>query len=143
MNYNLRLLGRKGVLVLNAVGSPSQLAEVRQSIPGLIDGVSFAKGLQYSDFNPSMDEVAAYTIGGLIAGKVLAKVGLIGLVLKFGKVILITVLKFWKVVLALLAGAWTAIRRFFGKATLEQEEENAEPELALEADTRGKVEEEV
>ncbi|MCB2375950.1 DUF2167 domain-containing protein [Hymenobacter sp. BT635] len=143
MNYNLRLLGRKGVLVLNAVGSPGQLAEVRQSIPGLIAGVSFSKGLQYADFNPSMDEVAAYTIGGLVAGKVLAKAGLIGLGLKFGKVILLTLLKFWKVALALLAGAWTFIRRFFGKTTPEEAAETAEPQLALEAEAPGKTDEEV
>lgn len=103
LNYNVRLLGRKGVLNLNAVGSVSQLAEVRQTIPGIISSISFSKGLQYGDFNPNLDEVAAYGIGGLVAGKVLAKVGFFALILKF-----------WKIGLALLAGAWTAIRRFFG-----------------------------
>jgi uncharacterized membrane-anchored protein len=117
LNYNVRLLGRKGVLVLNAVGTPGQLAEVRSSIPGVMQGVSFSKGLRYADFDPKLDEVAAYGIGGLIAGKVLAKVGFFALILKF-----------WKVVLALLAGAWTAIRRFFGAKTNETDE--AQPALA-------------
>ncbi|SHI63322.1 Uncharacterized membrane-anchored protein [Hymenobacter daecheongensis DSM 21074] len=140
MNYNLRLLGRKGVLVLNAVGAPAQLGEVRRSIPGLIAGISFAKGLQYGDFNPSMDEVAAYTIGGLVAGKVLAKVGLIGLLLKFGKVILLTLLKFWKVILVFLAAIGSAIRRFFSRSAAPQEQE---PQLALEAETSTEAKEEV
>jgi uncharacterized membrane-anchored protein len=108
LNYNVRLLGRKGVLVLNAVGIPAQLPEIRQSIPGVIQSVSFNKGLRYADFNPDLDEVAAYSIGGLVAGKVLAKVGFFALILKF-----------WKVGLALLAGGFTAIRRFFGKKTTE------------------------
>ncbi|MBD2767408.1 DUF2167 domain-containing protein [Hymenobacter sp. BT664] len=103
LNYNVRLLGRKGVLVLNAVGVPRQLSEIRASIPGLLANVTFAKGERYADFNPSLDEVAAYTIGGLVAGKVLAKVGLFALILKF-----------WKLGLLALGGAWAALKRFLG-----------------------------
>nr|GFC14582.1 hypothetical protein [Tanacetum cinerariifolium] len=42
-------------------------------IPGLLANVGFAKGQQYTDYSAGVDEVAAYTIGGLVAGKVLAK----------------------------------------------------------------------
>jgi uncharacterized membrane-anchored protein len=45
--------------------------------------VSFAKGPQYTDYNAGLDEVAAYTIGGLAAGTVLAKVGFWPIILKF------------------------------------------------------------
>ncbi|WP_428548305.1 DUF2167 domain-containing protein [Profundibacter sp.] len=38
-----------------------------------------------SDFKPSIDKVAAVGIGGLIAGKVLAKTGLIAVALIFLK----------------------------------------------------------
>lgn len=103
LNYNVRLLGRKGVLVLNAIGNPSQLAEVKASIPGLLSAVTFGKGEKYTDFNSSIDEVAAYSIGGLIAGKVLAKVGLFAVILKF-----------WKLGILALAGIWAAVKRFFG-----------------------------
>ncbi|MDB5233748.1 MAG: hypothetical protein JWR44_741 [Hymenobacter sp.] len=103
LNYNVRLLGRKGVLVLNAIGDPSQIAEIKASIPGLLAGMSFAKGERYADFNPGLDEVAAYSIGGLVAGKVLAKVGLFAMVLKF-----------WKLGILALAGAWAGIKRFLG-----------------------------
>jgi uncharacterized membrane-anchored protein len=111
LNYNVRLLGRKGVLNLNAVGSPTQLAEVQGTIPGVIKSVHFTKGQQYADFDPEIDEVAAYSIGGLVAGKVLAKVGAFALIAKF-----------WKVIIALVAGAWTAIRRFFGNKTSDTEQ---------------------
>ena len=108
LNYNVRLLGRRGVLNLNAVGDLSQLAEVRGTIPAVIKSVSFSKGLQYADFNPKLDEVAAVGIGGLVAGKILAKVGFFALILKF-----------WKILIALAAGAWTAVRRFFGAKTAD------------------------
>ncbi|MBJ6143476.1 DUF2167 domain-containing protein [Hymenobacter sp. BT559] len=108
LNYNVRLLGRKGVLVLNAVAAPEQLAEIKASIPGLLANVSFAKGQQYTDYNASIDEVAAYTIGGLVAGKVLAKVGFFAIILKF-----------WKLGILALGGAWAAIKRFFGFGTKE------------------------
>ena len=103
LNYNVRLLGRKGVLVLNAIGDRDQIDEIKASIPGLLAGVTFAKGQRYVDFNPGLDEVAAYTIGGLVAGKVLAKVGLFALVLKF-----------WKLGLLAVAAARAAVKRFLG-----------------------------
>jgi uncharacterized membrane-anchored protein len=108
LNYNVRLLGRKGVLVLNAIGTPDQIEEIKASIPGLLAGITFAKGQRYTDFNPGLDEVAAYTIGGLVAGKVLAKVGLLAVIVKF-----------WKLGLLALAGAWAGIKRFFGFGSKE------------------------
>jgi uncharacterized membrane-anchored protein len=87
---------------------PSQIAEIKASIPGLLANVSFVKGQQYTDFSPGIDEVAAYTIGGLVAGKVLAKVGLFAVILKF-----------WKLGLLALGGTWAAIKRFFGFGSKE------------------------
>ncbi|WP_324676045.1 DUF2167 domain-containing protein [Hymenobacter sp. GOD-10R] len=137
LNYNLRLLGRKGVLILNAVGTPDQVAEIQQQIPAVIDGVAFAKGLRYADFNPGIDEVAAYTIGGLVAGKVLAKVGFFAIILKFGKVILLMLLKFWQVLLGLLAAGVSAIRKFFGGKASSTEQ------LALETESTNETEKQV
>ena len=129
LNYNVRVLGRKGVLILNAVGSPQNLAAIKASIPGLLSSVSFSKGQQYIDFDSGLDEVAAYGIGGLIAGKVLAKVGLFAVILKF-----------WKLGLLALSGAWAGIKRFFtgkgkkaelapvGGPTPDKENSNETPE---------------
>jgi len=87
LNYNVRILGRKGVLVLNAVASMMELPEVQQNIEPVLASFSYAEGNKYADFNPSMDEVAAWTIGGLVAGKVLAKAGILALLLKNIKLI--------------------------------------------------------
>lgn len=88
LNYNVRILGRKGVLVLNAVASMGELPEVQQNIDPVLASFSYADGNKYADFDPDIDEVAAWTIGGLVAGKVLAKAGFFALILKNIKLII-------------------------------------------------------
>ncbi len=102
LNYNIRVLGRKGVLILNAVGGMDKLSEINEKIAAVLSSIEFNEGNKYADFNPSADKVAAWTIGGLVAGKVLAKVGLFAVILKFGKIIFIA-----------LAAAGGAAWRFF------------------------------
>jgi uncharacterized membrane-anchored protein len=99
LNYNVRVLGRKGVIVLNAVASMTELLEVEKSITPVLSSFSYADGNKYSDFNPDIDEVAAWTIGGLVAGKVLAKIGVLAFLLKYIKLIGIAVV-------ALFGGLW-------------------------------------
>lgn len=91
LNYDVRILGRKGVLSINAVGKMSSLTEVKPVINYLLSSVKFTPGNQYSDYDSSVDEVAAWSIGGLVAGKVLAKVGLWALFAKYIKLIFIAV----------------------------------------------------
>ncbi|MGL3000476.1 DUF2167 domain-containing protein [Flavobacterium sp. RSSB_23] len=92
LNYNIRILGRKGVLVLNAIAGTSELPLVQKDINKVIDIVSFNKGYTYAEFDSSIDNVAAWTIGGLVAGKVLTKVGFFAILAKFGKIIIITLI---------------------------------------------------
>ncbi|HEX8546457.1 MAG TPA: DUF2167 domain-containing protein [Cytophagaceae bacterium] len=95
LNYNIRVLGRKGYLNLNAIGGMDQLSDIKKNINTVLASVEFKEGNKYSNFNPDLDEVAAYGIGGLIAGKVLAKVGLFVLLAKFWKVIALAVVGFF------------------------------------------------
>lgn len=104
LNYNIRVLGRKGVLVLNAISVMPAMQMVKNEIPKVLDIVEFAEGFRYSDFNPDIDEVAAWTIGGLVAGKILAKAGILAVVAKFGKIIVLAIF-------ALVAGLWQRIRK--------------------------------
>jgi len=89
LNYNIRVLGRKGYLNLNVIGDIDVLPQVKDNVNDILGSVSFNNGYKYAEFNPDVDEVAAYGIGGLIAGKVLAKVGFFALILKFWKFIAI------------------------------------------------------
>jgi uncharacterized membrane-anchored protein len=94
LNYDARILGRKGVLSVNAVGSMSDLAMAKDMMPKLLSNTAFTEGNRYADYDSNVDEVAAYTIGGLVAGKVLAKAGFFALILKFIKPILIALMAF-------------------------------------------------
>lgn len=89
LNYDIRVLGRKGVLVLQAVSGMSQLDTVNKNIKPILGMVAFNEGNRYSDFDSKTDDIAAWTIGGLVAGKVLTKVGFFAIILKYLKVILL------------------------------------------------------
>ncbi|MFT4754616.1 MAG: putative membrane-anchored protein [Salibacteraceae bacterium] len=87
LNYTIRILGRKGYVNMNAIGGMEALPDVQRDINKIIGSVEFNEGNTYADFDSSIDEVAAYGIGGLIAGKILAKAGFFALILKFWKII--------------------------------------------------------
>ncbi len=75
------------MLSLNALADMDQLEEVKNNIPAILKMASFEKGHTYSEFNPDVDEVAAWTIGGLVAGKVLSESRSARRSLKFWKLI--------------------------------------------------------
>jgi uncharacterized membrane-anchored protein len=76
LNYNSRILGRRGVLVLNSVSAMSQLPEIERNTSAILSAVNFNSGNRHADFNPaSGDKVASYGIAALVAGAVAAKLG--------------------------------------------------------------------
>lgn len=83
LNYAIRVLGRKGVLEMNAIGGMSQLDMIGPEMESVLSTVEFEVGHRYIDFDPDIDQVAAYGIGGLVAGKLLAKAGFFAVILKF------------------------------------------------------------
>lgn len=85
LNYNIRVLGRKGVLVLNFIADMDQQATIEQNLDTVLAMANFDQGARYADFNPDVDEVAAYGLGALVAGKVLAKTGFLAVALVFLK----------------------------------------------------------
>jgi len=93
LNYNIRVLGRRGVLELNAVASMHQLAQVEKASPLILGMVNFQEGQRYADYNSSTDKTATYGLAALVAGGIAAKAGLFkGLwvaILAFKKVIIL------------------------------------------------------
>lgn len=81
LNYNLRALGRQGVLELNFVAGMEQLAEIRAVIPKVMAEVNFKPGYRYEEFDSKVDDVAGYGLAALIAGGVLKKAGFFGIIL--------------------------------------------------------------
>ena len=88
LNYEIRALGRRGILMMTFIASTQQLAEINDHRDAVLAMASFNQGERYIDFDPSIDEVAAYGIGALVAGKLAAKAGfftvLLVLLKKFG-----------------------------------------------------------
>lgn len=96
LNYDVRVLGREGVLSMNAVASMNQLQQIRAEMRPLIDVAEFNEGYRYADFNAKTDRMAEYGLGALIAAGVGAKLGLFAklgaLLLAFKKFIIIGVI---------------------------------------------------
>ncbi len=91
VNYNTRMLGRKGFVALNLVTDPEFLAADKPEAMPLLEATHFAHGSRYEDFDPKNDKVAEYGLAGLVvggAGLAAAKVVKIGLLAKFGKVLI-------------------------------------------------------
>lgn len=123
LNYDVRILSRRGYLQLQAVASMQDLSLVDQGMKALLPAVQFNEGYRYGDFDKSSgDKIAAYGIGGLIAGKAALKLGFFAVIAKFGKFIILGVV-----------GLFVAARKFlFGGSNdemeLEREADGAESE---------------
>ncbi len=107
LNYNIRILGRRGVLVLNAIAGISQLPQIEQAAPAILSMVDFKEGHRYADFNPKTDKVAAFGIAALVAGGVAVKMGLFK-----GLFVAILAAKKFLIIGGAAVVAW--LRRLFG-----------------------------
>ncbi|MCW1884261.1 DUF2167 domain-containing protein [Luteolibacter flavescens] len=90
LNYDMRVLGRRGVLSLNGIAGISRVNDIEAATPAIVSMVQFNEGHRYADFNPKTDKEAEYSLAGLVLGgavaaKVAAKAGLIA---KIGAVLL-------------------------------------------------------
>jgi uncharacterized membrane-anchored protein len=89
LNYDVRTLGRTGVLSLNMVDTMSNLAAVRDMASDLGATVKFAPGARYADYDATTDLTADYGLAGLVAAGaglgVAKKAGLLTLLALFLK----------------------------------------------------------
>lgn len=98
INYDVRVLGKDGFVVITAVAGPEDKDEILDANSDIVNCVKYDVGYTYADFNPAIDHVAEWTIGSLVAGKVLAKVGFWALLAKYAKLIIIAVIGFFALV---------------------------------------------
>lgn len=109
LNYDMRLLGRGGVLSVNFIGAIEALEEVRAAAPEVLAMATFNSGQTYADYQPG-DKKAGYGVAALIAGgagvAALKKAGLLTVVLAFLK-------KGWILIPIVLGGGWKMITGLF------------------------------
>jgi uncharacterized membrane-anchored protein len=110
LNYNTRLLGRKGVMEVVLVVDPEKLPQTLPVFKNLLTGYTFSTGQTYAEYRPG-DKVAKYGLAALVLGGAAvgaAKLGLLGPLLLFIK-------KAWKLVVVAVAAVAASIKKFFAK----------------------------
>jgi uncharacterized membrane-anchored protein len=114
LNYSIRILGRRGVLVLNAVAGMSQLPMISAETQSVLTAINFSQGHRYQDYLPGKDKAATYGIAGLIVGATAAKAGLF-------KVLWVGILAFKKVIVAGVLALGAALKKLLGRGKSEPE----------------------
>jgi len=116
LNYNTRLLGRKGVMEVVLICDPKDLPGTLPTFKTLLSDYKFESGQTYAEYRPG-DKVAKYGLAALVtAGAAVgaAKLGLLGPVILFFK-------KAWKLlvvaVVAVAASAKKLLSRLFGRGS--------------------------
>lgn len=115
VNYSTRVLGRKGVMRVDLVLDPEQLAAVQSSYQSLLTGFTFQPGETYAEFRKG-DKIAEMGLIALVAGgagAIAAKTGLLA--------------KFWKLIVVGIAGLGAGIKRFWNRYIVRNDETIAGP----------------
>ena len=118
VNWNTRLLGRRGVMEVKLVVDPTKLEETMPTYAKLLADFSYKSGENYAEFK-SGDKVAQYGLAALVLGGAAvgaAKLGLFASLALFLK-------KGWKLVVAAVVavGAWIK-RMIFGRDRRKRDE---------------------
>jgi uncharacterized membrane-anchored protein len=107
LNYSIRILGRRGVLVLNAVANMDHLTPIHEQSESVLAAVEFNEGHRYADYLPGTDKAAAYGLTGLIVGAGAAKAGLL-------KGLWLGLLAFKKALVAGVVALGAALKKMLG-----------------------------
>ncbi len=109
VNYNTRLLGRKGIMSVNLVIDPEKLPATLPEFKQMLAKYDYKSGERYAEFKPG-DKIAKYGLAALVVGGAAAgaaKLGLFGALAVFLK-------KGWKLVVI----AVVAVGAFFKRLIL-------------------------
>jgi uncharacterized membrane-anchored protein len=109
VNYDVRLLGRKGYISATLVTDPSSLQADLPHVQTLLSGFSFQEGKRYADW-VSGDKVAEYGLTALIAGGAGAAAVKLGLFAYLGKLLA----KGGKLIVAGLVALGAGIKKMLG-----------------------------
>ncbi len=108
VNYNTRLLGRKGVMEVALVVAPDKLTATMAEYQALLKGYAYKDGQGYAEFR-SGDKVAEYGLAALVVGGAAvgaAKLGLFAALAAFLK-------KGWKLVIIAAVACGSFIKKLF------------------------------
>lgn len=110
INYNTRVLGRKGTMSVQVVARPENFDAGLAEFKASMDGFSYNAGERYADYMPG-DRVAEYGLAALVTGGAVAVAGKKGLFGVIGAFLAAS----WKLLLAGLVGIGVWLKSRFGK----------------------------
>ncbi|AWV08094.1 hypothetical protein C9I47_2416 [Lysobacter maris] len=117
VNFNTRLLGRKGVMEVTLVASPEDLQPAIGQFKALMPGYAFNDGERYADYREG-DHIAEYGLAALITGGAAAVATKKGFFAAIG----VFLAKAWKLILIGLVAVGAGIRKLFGGKQESNEE---------------------
>jgi uncharacterized membrane-anchored protein len=115
LNYDIRILGRHGVLVLGAISGMDEFPAIDAKVPEILSMVDFQAGNTYADFDPKIDKVAEYGLGALIAGGALAGAAKLGLFAAFFKWIVVAALALKKALIVVVVAVVAGVKKLWAK----------------------------
>jgi len=118
VNFNTRVLGRRGYASLNLIDAPETLAQSKPEVATLLGVTHFEPGARYEDFDEKHDKVAEYGLAALVAGGAGAaalKLAKVGLLAKFGGKLLALLIAGKKVVVGALIALGAGLKKLFAK----------------------------
>jgi uncharacterized membrane-anchored protein len=122
VNFNTRVLGRRGYVSVNLVTAPEKLAEYKPRAAALLVATTFGAGARYEDFDGKTDKVAEYGLAGLVlggAGVAAAKLVKVGLLAKFSKIILAAIIAGKKAIIAFGVALVAILKKVFAGRRVE------------------------
>jgi uncharacterized membrane-anchored protein len=113
VNYNTKILGRKGVMRVIVVPHGEDWKAMLTPLNSSLDGFSYTSGNKYSEWKTG-DKVAEFGLAALVVGgaaAVAAKTGLLG---KLGGFFALLLAKMGKLIIVVFAGLAAFFKKLFG-----------------------------
>jgi len=110
LNYNTRLLGRKGYMSVLLIVDPEKLSTTMPAYRDLIANYSYQTGQTYAEYRPG-DKVAKYGLAALVLGGAAVGAAKLGLFTS----LLVLFKKAFKLVIVAIVAIIASIKKLFGK----------------------------
>ena len=110
INYNTRLLGRKGVMEVALVCAPDEMDKLMPDYQKIMTGYKYVSGESYAEYRAG-DKVAQYGLAALVAGGAAVAAGKMGLFGKLG----VLIAKLGKGIIVVIVAIGAVIKKVFAK----------------------------
>ena len=116
VNFNTRVLGRKGYVAVNLIDDAQAIEASKPAAAAILAATTYKPGSRYEDFDAKKgDKVAEYGLAALVLGGVALKVAKVGLLAKFGAKLIALLIALKKAIVLAIAGFIAWLKRILGR----------------------------